>query len=293
MSLGVIDRKREIEYTQKQLEGGKCITRKVSPEELEKILNERGNTMGKRGPKPGFKKDKRVNINELADQAVIQSSKAKKDLADAVRKNIEAEIDATQVTEKAEKVTDKTTQLTEKAEKITENPEKVTEPIKDWDVLAAQTKGAVLQERATIIQCDKYPSHAQNGISAEEFRKKLAESKAIPVSADADVELIEMLKPSQIKIEDHLDEGAIKRHVHHLICRELNELYVAKNHDYGDSFSETYRKLGIISAVTRITDKVNRLQSMCTKKQMVNDESVRDTLRDLANYAIMEMEAQG
>lgn len=74
---------------------------------------------------------------------------------------------------------------------------------------------------------------------------------------------------------------------HIKICEELNKIYVNKNHDYGDSFGETFRKLGIISAVTRITDKTNRLQSLCRKQQKVNDESIRDTLMDLANYAIM------
>lgn len=52
--------------------------------------------------------------------------------------------------------------------------------------------------------------------------------------------------------------------------------------------SETYKKLGIISAVTRITDKVNRLQSLCIKDTLV-DESIKDTLMDLANYSIMTL----
>lgn len=46
---------------------------------------------------------------------------------------------------------------------------------------------------------------------------------------------------------------------HIVICLELNQIYRDKNHDYGDSFGETFEKLGIISAVTKITDKVNRL----------------------------------
>lgn len=74
---------------------------------------------------------------------------------------------------------------------------------------------------------------------------------------------------------------------HYAICMKLNEIYEAKNHDYGDSFAETYQKLGIISAVTRITDKTNRLQSLCLNDQLVTDESLMDTLMDLANYAIM------
>lgn len=75
---------------------------------------------------------------------------------------------------------------------------------------------------------------------------------------------------------------------HKQICNVLNETYASKNADYGDSFGITYDKLGIISAVTRITDKYNRLVSLATKKEyLVKDESISDTLLDLANYAIM------
>ena len=73
------------------------------------------------------------------------------------------------------------------------------------------------------------------------------------------------------------------------ITKEMTELYEKKNHDYGDSFGETYQKLGLISAVVRITDKVNRLQSLSTKEQKINDESIRDTLIDLANYAVLTL----
>ena len=80
----------------------------------------------------------------------------------------------------------------------------------------------------------------------------------------------------------------VEQHVE--ICKTLNDIYRRKNSDYGDSFGETYRKLGIISAVTRLTDKYNRLVSLSTKsksEQLVNDESIMDTLYDMANYAIM------
>lgn len=77
---------------------------------------------------------------------------------------------------------------------------------------------------------------------------------------------------------------------HETICKQLNSIYQKKNHDYGDSFSDTYRKLGIISCVTRITDKVNRLASLCTKEdaeRQVLDENIIDTLIDAANYCIL------
>lgn len=79
------------------------------------------------------------------------------------------------------------------------------------------------------------------------------------------------------------------------ITDEMNALYERKNHDYGNSFSETYRRLGVISAATRMLDKMNRVVSLVTKEhQKVNDESLRDTLIDLANYAVMTiMELDG
>lgn len=72
------------------------------------------------------------------------------------------------------------------------------------------------------------------------------------------------------------------------ITEEMNALYVKKNHDYGDSFHDTFKKLGIVSSVTRLYDKMNRLVSLTSKQeQLVNDESIRDTLIDIANYSVM------
>lgn len=75
---------------------------------------------------------------------------------------------------------------------------------------------------------------------------------------------------------------------HKKLCNDLHELYTQKNAAYGDSFGDTYKKLGIISAVTRITDKYNRLVNLATHNDVdKGDESICDTLIDLANYAIM------
>lgn len=74
------------------------------------------------------------------------------------------------------------------------------------------------------------------------------------------------------------------------IANSLASLYERKNSDYGDSFGETFKKLGIISSITRMSDKMNRIISLTTKKnQKVNDESIADTLMDLASYSIMTL----
>lgn len=74
---------------------------------------------------------------------------------------------------------------------------------------------------------------------------------------------------------------------HASICEDLNEIYARKNHDYGDSFGKGYAEYGMVMAVIRLEDKFNRLKSLIKAESLVKDESINDTLMDLANYAIM------
>ena len=78
------------------------------------------------------------------------------------------------------------------------------------------------------------------------------------------------------------------------IARELAVLYERKNTDYGDSFGRSVEKYGLISALTRISDKFNRLESLILKGEHaeVSDESLDDTLKDLAAYCIMTVVAR-
>jgi len=62
------------------------------------------------------------------------------------------------------------------------------------------------------------------------------------------------------------------------------ELFKRKNADYGDAFA----KFGVIGVLMRIEDKIQRSISI-TKKgvNLVDDETIKDTLIDLHNYAAM------
>lgn len=71
------------------------------------------------------------------------------------------------------------------------------------------------------------------------------------------------------------------------ITAEMVETYIRKNHDYGNSFDKSLDKFGLIASVVRIGDKMNRIESLVQKEAMVQNESIRDTLLDMANYAIM------
>lgn len=76
------------------------------------------------------------------------------------------------------------------------------------------------------------------------------------------------------------------------ITDRMHEIYLAKNADYGNSFTESINEWGLQAPLIRMSDKINRLKTLVrNKEQKVSDESIKDTLLDLANYAIMTIMA--
>lgn len=80
------------------------------------------------------------------------------------------------------------------------------------------------------------------------------------------------------------------------IVNHMTNIFAAKRADYGPTTEETFRKFGPVSLLVRMHDKLGRLDNLFTKyggEGKVKDESVKDTLMDLANYciiAIIELE---
>ena len=76
---------------------------------------------------------------------------------------------------------------------------------------------------------------------------------------------------------------------HLTICKELENLYRCKNDDYGDSFHSTFEEEGFAMCRIRLSDKLNRFKNLTKEvsSEALVPESIRDTLLDLANYAIM------
>lgn len=70
---------------------------------------------------------------------------------------------------------------------------------------------------------------------------------------------------------------------------EMASLYEKKNKDYGNSFDGTLNEFGIVAGVIRMNDKMNRLKRLVNNKAEISDESIADTLIDLANYAVMTL----
>ena len=76
---------------------------------------------------------------------------------------------------------------------------------------------------------------------------------------------------------------------HAEICKSLNELYAHKNADYGDSFGKSFNEYGLTMACIRLEDKLNRIKALSKQTAQVSDETITDTLMDLANYSIMTL----
>lgn len=74
---------------------------------------------------------------------------------------------------------------------------------------------------------------------------------------------------------------------HERLCQHLNEIYAVKNEAYGNSFTKTWDEYGPTMLCIRLDDKLGRAKQLLLHAAFENDESVVDTLLDLANYALM------
>lgn len=73
------------------------------------------------------------------------------------------------------------------------------------------------------------------------------------------------------------------------IVNAMADLYEKKNSNYGDSFGKLFHDLGPTSGLVPLHNKLDRLTSLIAKSDKNNFESVEDTLKDLACYAIMNL----
>jgi hypothetical protein len=74
------------------------------------------------------------------------------------------------------------------------------------------------------------------------------------------------------------------------VLDRLQAIFLSKNALYGDSTTDTFNKFGAISYAIRLNDKLRRFQSLVAKQDGLDgadNESMIDTLLDMANYAIL------
>jgi hypothetical protein len=98
---------------------------------------------------------------------------------------------------------------------------------------------------------------------------------------------VDKVEPTVDKVdESHTVENSLRVRQMKTVQATALELFAKKNADYGDAFA----KFGVIGVLMRIEDKIQRSLSI-TKNgvNLVSDESIRDTLLDLHNYAAMAL----
>ena len=81
-----------------------------------------------------------------------------------------------------------------------------------------------------------------------------------------------------------------KIQIHADLCAILHNLYVHKNNDYGDSFAKVRTEYPNAIAI-RLMDKLERVKQLLkpNHKTSIVNESLDDTLLDLANYCLLEL----
>lgn len=73
------------------------------------------------------------------------------------------------------------------------------------------------------------------------------------------------------------------------ITSEMLDLYSRKNTDYGDSFVESLDEDGLLVSKIRMKDKFKRFSQLIENDAQIDDETLEDTLIDLANYTVMTL----
>ena len=96
------------------------------------------------------------------------------------------------------------------------------------------------------------------------------------------------LEPEQTKM---LQEDAFK---YDTLLKKMQDTHARKNSDYGDAAYKGYKKYGDYYFLVQLNNKLSRLESLTIGDhvQQVMDESIDDTLMDMANYAIMYLESR-
>jgi len=76
----------------------------------------------------------------------------------------------------------------------------------------------------------------------------------------------------------------------HKVLDHIGDTLTRKNADYGNSFEILRNKYGTVGTMIRLHDKLGRLDNLirCQTEPDV-DESIEDTLLDLAGYAVLEL----
>ena len=71
------------------------------------------------------------------------------------------------------------------------------------------------------------------------------------------------------------------------ICNQMIELNIRNSNDYGASYQNLLREFGDVAAVIPLQNKLDRIKNIIRKGGKANNESLQDSVLDLACYAVM------
>ena len=94
-------------------------------------------------------------------------------------------------------------------------------------------------------------------------------------------------KPSSNAVDNFLNQPINAAGVFRAITNKMCNTFEVKNSDYGDSFHKLFEECGMTYAYGHLAEKLERINSLRKNEAKVKGESMKDSLYDLANYAIL------
>ena len=164
---------------------------------------------------------------------------------------------------------------------------KVVEPEKNDEAAAVISEGdpLIMTKIAVANFFD-----GQNKFFTEVKKERDMAKRQIPIKELADSCIIQ----SQLKVTlDYLKDyiGVLKNEPDarsfKKITDEMCDTFKAKNHDYGSSFSNLFKECGMTYVYGHMKEKLERVKSLMKDEAKVKGEGMKDSLKDLANYAIL------
>lgn len=137
---------------------------------------------------------------------------------------------------------------------------------------------SILQTPEKFDELPKYIGRGEN--------RQKHETVELPKETTSAEKLVEVAFPHQEMPQDANFSNF------HKVASEIADTLVKKNHDYGDSFYDVYKRFGDISTFIRLSDKLGRMSTLINGTEKVKDEPLEDVLRDIAGYCILTLESK-
>lgn len=147
-----------------------------------------------------------------------------------------------------------------------------------------------------VIDDKMYPSKEAVDKAMEECNKNVSQDKdkikeSFEKTQEANI-CMGICRDEEMTTNPFLDD--ITKYSYSSILKRMDDTHTRKNSDYGDAAYKGYKKFGDYYFMVQLHNKYQRLESLTigNKTQLVEDESIDDTLLDLANYAVMYLESR-